>query len=214
MANTTKENVLIIAPELAAKVNNVAKQVLVSISVVANATVYSVIINRTTYSITSAATGATASTIAAQLVAAISPSTVVLVLNNGNGTFLLISNDAEVAVTLYISANMTSQVTVENHLGDTLFNMILADCIIQVTEDIFETEQERAQRYLMAHLLSLYNPDTTGAHVNNDVIREIVGDVEFYTSGGGNTTQDTFFGKTVYGVIYLEIYHRHFFRFV
>jgi len=213
MANTTKAAVLLLAPELAIKVTNRAQQNLISVVTVANSTQYSVSVNGTVYTITSASTGATAMSIAAQLVAAILSADVV-VFNNLNGTFTITTVSLTVPATVIVSANLTNDISVYSYMGDDLCTMILADVVLQVIEEIFKTEQERAQRYLAAHLLTLANVDPTASNNGGDYIREVVGDVEYYKNGADKDAGEAFYGLTTYGVVFWEIYQRHFFRFL
>lgn len=213
MSNTTKTNVLLIAPELVSKVNNTPLSVLFSIVTVADNTLYYIAVNGTQYSYTSGV-GATAEQIASGLYDAIL-STAVTKINNGNGTFLLTAANPPISFTYAFNDKISSTVVQESYPGDDLFNLILADVILVCTEEMFGTEQERAQRYLTAHILTVSSDESNSAPLNA-ARWDIVGDVQYRTGASMimATPDQNIFSSTKYGEIYWDIYKRHYFRFL
>lgn len=159
MSDTTKANVLIIAPELDAIISNIAQQYRISAATVSNLAVYSVTLNTTTVSYTTDAS-ATKEEIATGLIAAIQsdPTTNALVActNSLDGTFLITAKTAGTSFSVSVSTKLIYEETIKNFNGDELFELILDDVTDEITSlDIVEDFQEKAQRYLMAHLLYL-----------------------------------------------------------
>lgn len=213
MADTTKANILRIAPELGVKINNVAKVVLVSISTVTDSTGYTVTLDGNDYTINSGVS-ATAVSIAAALVAEIT-AIEYTVVDNLNGTFSIVAASAGTDFTVAVTTELSYQVTTKNYDGDALFDLILGDVITQVTEDNFGDEEERAQRYLTAHILSLTNVDEDGNAVDLEFTSEAVGDVQYKKDAKSKQGKDeSYYKSTSYGAIYYDIYLRHYFRFL
>jgi hypothetical protein len=213
MSNTTKNNVLLIAPELSAKVVNTPLAVLFSIVTVEDSTVYFIAVNGTQYSYTSGV-GATALEIISGLYDAML-STLVTKLNNGNGTLLLTAANPPITFSYAYHANISVTVVQESYPGDDLFNLILADVILVCPEDVFSTEQERAQRYLIAHILTVSADESSAAPLNS-ARWDIVGDVQYRTGASMimATPDQNIFSSTKYGEIYWDIYKRHYFTFL
>lgn len=203
MADTTKANVLIIAPELSDAITNVAKVVRISVATLSNLSVYSVTINGTTYAYTSDTT-ATAIEICAGLVSAIT-STAVTKIDNLDGTFDLTGATAGTDYTLSVSSKLSADVITDNFNGDALFNLILADVIEEIdTLSIDSATQEKAQRYLTAHLIAC---QTFGGATGN-VKSESVGRASVTYSGGDMLDPDML-SKTRYGAEFWRIWKKH-----
>jgi hypothetical protein len=87
---------------------------------------------------------------------------------------------------------------------DGVVDLILGDVAGQITSSIYGTKQERAQRYLAAHLLSLAFSSSTGTGGGGALKREKVGDeeIEYF----GSTSKDANgYDETPYGRTYLDI---------
>ena len=83
--------------------------------------------------------------------------------------------------------------------------LILADVSDEVKQGIFGAKQERAQRYLAAHYLTLSNPATSSGS-SGAVKKEKVGDVEKeYTDASKMKGSQVGYSETSYGRTYLQI---------
>lgn len=207
MANTTKTNVLIIAPELTSIIDNTAQVDLISVVTVTNTETYSNTINGTTVSYTSDGT-ATKYEIVTGLISAIqgnsTTNALVSCTNNGDGTYYLTSKTAGTAVTILVSSKLSKTNIVANFNGDSLFNLILTDVIEEIDTLSINTEtQEKAQRYLTAHILSLQQ---SGSHGN--VRSESVGRASI-TYAGGDMFDPDMLSRTRYGAEFLRIWKKN-----
>lgn len=216
MANTTKERILAIAPELATKIQDVLKQQTIVVGTVADDTTYTININSISYEVVSG-TGATVEEIIAAFeVLLISIPDVAITFV---GTTIYVTGTADaISFTIIVSDNLTLTTVQEAKDNNTLFEIILEDVITQVTELApvrFEEEQERAQRYLAAHLLTLTNTDPDSGDLGKDFNKEYVGDVQYhYESRELRSMEEAFFMRTPYGEIFYDIYKRRYFRFI
>lgn len=84
-------------------------------------------------------------------------------------------------------------------------DLILADVASEVRQSVFGSKQERAQRYLAAHYLTLSNPATSSGS-SGPVTKEKVGDVE-KSYGDSSNAKGAQIGlsETSYGRTYLQI---------
>jgi hypothetical protein len=87
--------------------------------------------------------------------------------------------------------------------GD-LVALILEDVAGQISSATYGSKQERAQRYLAAHLLSLAYTASQGAGGSGPVVSEKVGDVEV-KYGANNFTDKSRYDETPYGRTYMTI---------
>ena len=86
-----------------------------------------------------------------------------------------------------------------------IVDLILSDVSGEVKQGIFGTKQERAQRYLAAHYLTLSNPATSSGS-SGAVKKEKVGDVEVeYTDASQMKGAQVGYAETSYGRVYLQI---------
>lgn len=84
-------------------------------------------------------------------------------------------------------------------------SIILEDVASEVKQGVFGSKQERAQRYLAAHYLTLSNPATSSGS-SGAVKREKVGDVEKeYTDASQLKGSQVGYSETSYGRTYLQI---------
>jgi len=214
MADTTKNAVLSLARELTIFVRNIRQEAVLTVVSAEDSTAYTVTIDTVDYTITSGAS-ATVEDIAAALKVEIDNATLSLVItDNVDGTLTIISSDAAIRfdIDADLDANISVEITVVQHLGEDLFDMILADVALEVTEERYRTEEERAQRYLAAHLLTLLRKFEFSSDSIGDVIRDKVGDVEtWYSDSAINTDMSSDIGlrTTPYGRTYMSIRSRH-----
>jgi len=104
---------------------------------------------------------------------------------------------------LYTDAFTVTGVTTETLIEavDTeLWDLYAEDIANLVNEDSFKSEIERGQRYLMAHMLTLYTMKLGGQRATNS---EKVGDISVQYA---DPTSEEGLGLTGYGVIYKGIY--------
>jgi hypothetical protein len=216
MANTTKERILAIAPELATKIQDVLKQQTIVVGTVADDTTYTININSISYEVVSG-TGATVEEIISAFEALLIDIPDVVITFVGTTIYVTGTPDA-ISFTAIVSDNLTLATVQEAKDNNTLFEIILEDVITQVTELApvrFEEEQERAQRYLAAHLLTLTNIDPDSGDLGKDFNKEYVGDVQYhYESRELRSMEEAFFMRTPYGEIFYDIYKRRYFRFI
>ena len=134
--------------------------------------------------------------------------------NRGDGSFYIIMNEAATTVLVECSSNLVLTAVDLPFAGDTLFSLILADAIIEITEERYDTEEERAQRYLIAHILTLANIDPENVDNDSNIIKAAVGDVQYERGSGSGTALEEFYAQTSYGLIFYQIWLRHYFRFI
>jgi len=203
MADTTKENVLIIAPELA--ITNIAQVNRIAVNTVTNNAVYSTTINDVMATYTSDGS-ATNLKIVAGLILALQtdPDTNadVSCLNTLDGTFLVTSKTAGTPFTVAVSSKLTATLDTANFDGDTLFDLILDDVKEELsTYGICTNYQEKAQRYLIAHLLTINNQSAIQG-VSESIGRASV------TYAGGDMFDPNMLKRTKYGAEFLRIYKK------
>ena len=214
MSDTTKSKLLLIAPDLAPKINNIAKNILISISNIEDSTSYVININSVDYIIESGI-GATALSIASDLVTELGTSEIISASDNANGTLNCVAVEAGVDFNVTVSDNLSYAVVNDNYNGQELFDTILSDVIDEVTEEQYDDEEERAQRYLLAHLLSVTNTSNNTNTIDPGFSSETVGDVSYKKAGyNGLSMNERFLSSTVYGTVFYSIYLRHYFRFL
>lgn len=216
MANTTKANVLMIAPELGVKINDILQSSIVTVEDVLENTEYRLVINGTEYSIISGAPTSEAEILLALLTEIESIEGIIARITSDG---LVIDGTAEfISFELVVSSNLINTLVRASKDNNSLFELILADVILQVTEvdpTRFREEQERAQRYLVAHLLTLLNTDPDAGDLSTPFNKEYVGDVQYhYDSMSLRTADEAFFMRTPYGEVFYEIYKRRYFRFL
>lgn len=86
-----------------------------------------------------------------------------------------------------------------------IVNLFLADVASEVKQGVFGPKQERAQRYLAAHYLTLSNPATSSGS-SGAVKREKVGDIEKeYTDASKAKGTQIGYNETSYGRTFLQI---------
>lgn len=217
MANTTKERVLLIAPELATKINNVYQKTQIAIVSFDEGLDFEIMVNDYTAFFTSDSTTTKNDVL---------PILMDLLNNNLEGITaymegeLLSLEGSDDHITFYVAVNATLSNTIitEGKDNDSLFQLVLEDIIIQVTEEDpvrFREEQERAQRYLVAHLLTLINMDPNDLAFAKPIVKEYVGDVQYhYESRALKSMDEAFFLTTPYGEVFYDIYKRRYFRFL
>ena len=84
-------------------------------------------------------------------------------------------------------------------------DLILSDVNDEVKQGVFGAKQERAQRYLAAHYLTLSNPATSSGS-SGAVKREKVGEVEKeYSDASKVKGAQVGYSETSYGRTYLQI---------
>ena len=98
---------------------------------------------------------------------------------------------------------------IELEANNDLVALILEDVAAQIREAVYGTKQERAQRYLAAHLLTLIKQGEDGASsgASGPVEKEKVGDVEIKYSNAvlSNLSDMTRYDETKYGRVYMII---------
>ena len=101
----------------------------------------------------------------------------------------------------------------KDFIGDScnkdLVELILEDVVAQIREAVYGSKQERAQRYLAAHLLTLIKQGSDGANsgASGPVEKEKVGDVEikYSTAVVSNLSDVNRYDETKYGRVYMII---------
>ncbi len=88
--------------------------------------------------------------------------------------------------------------------NDNLVDLILEDVAGQITSAKYGSKEERAQRYLAAHFLSLAFNASIGVGGSGAVESEKVGDVE-YKYGSNNFADASRYDETPYGRTYISI---------
>lgn len=218
MSNTTKNNVLLIAPQLETFVRNTRQSILCDISAAVDSREYTINIDNVPLSITSVVS-ATRLTIAAQFVAEINSaySNSLVAKDNLDGTFVINVKDSNSYVNIDSDTDlyMLTSISQISRRGELLFDLVLEDVAIVCTEEWFKTEQERAQRYLTAHILTVLQDagiDTSNTRSAGDIIKERVNEVELWYSDGATdkivNLGDTDLLSTPYGKTFLEIRSR------
>ena len=90
-----------------------------------------------------------------------------------------------------------------------LVELILEDVAAQIRQAVYGTKQERAQRYLAAHLLTLINQGASGGNSGTagPLISEKVGDVEnkYSDSVLSNLSDVSRYDETKYGRVYMLV---------
>jgi hypothetical protein len=203
MADTTKANVILIAPELAEQLESVAKVISVT-PTVQNSKAYTIIINglvAETFTYTSDS-NATISEIISGLISAMSTSTLVNA-TNGITTLLLTAKTAGVDFTIVITANLAQTTTVDNYDGSNdLWTLLFADAIAEITDTDYSTDEEKAQRYYLAHMLTKHFSYGQAANLTS----EKVGDVQI-NYGSNDGIND--YKSTKYGNVFYALYLQH-----
>jgi hypothetical protein len=215
--NTTLERVLTIAPELENKVYNLAQVDRINVLEAEYDVEYKITINETEYTITSPDEESST-----DLLQEIVDLLVIEVGTNEdvytskwNDSIELKAVEPGTGFNISVSNNLVITEAVKNYQGAVLFELLLEDVILQVTELNFHEEMERAQRYLLAHLLTLTNIDSDKKPNLSDIIHEVVGDISYrYGNIDYSKLDDVFYGKSVYGVVFYEIMKRRWFRFI
>lgn len=214
---TTKENVLLIAPELYEKIENVAQvcEVTIDPDEVQDDTEYTVYIGGESFAVDSGSEASVNSIIAA-LNAEIDSELVYVVSKSDK--LVISAVQAGVSFAFSVSDNLIGELITSNYNGDLIWDLLLDDVIIQVSPRNFKDEVERAQRYLMAHLLTLTGIDENGDDIGSlgDLIEERVGEVvlKYKAAGFNSDSGEYFYSLTRYGVVFYEIYKRNWFLFI
>lgn len=90
-----------------------------------------------------------------------------------------------------------------------LVELILEDVTAQIREAVYGTKEERAQRYLAAHLLTLIKQGSDGVNsgASGPIEKEKVGDVEvtYSTSVLSKLSDVNRYDETKYGRVYMII---------
>jgi len=217
MADTTKEKVLLLAPELTGVASNIKQVSFFFILDVIDSEDYTVTINSTDFTVNSGVS-ATAASIANLLTTAINAGAEPVTADDDDedGSFLVTANVAGTAFTIEVDNNINASSISDNWNGEELFDMILADAILEIKESRYYNEEERAQRYLCAHLLTKVNDIKNNPNAYTAGLqREKVGDVENwyglpmyeYAKGSGYNT-------TKYGEVFVGIKQRYSMRFI
>ena len=217
MADTTKEKVLLLAPELTSVSSNIRQVTFFFIQDVIDSEDYTININGTDFTVNSGV-GATAASIAALLAIDINAGAEPVIADDDDedGSFLVMATTAGTAFTFEVDNNITGSYITENWNGEDLFDMMLADAILEIKESRYFNEEERAQRYLLAHLLTKVkqiksNPNSTIAGLQ----REKVGDVEnWYGLPMYEYAKGTGYNTTKYGQMFIGIKQRYSMRFI
>lgn len=225
MANTNKDNVLTLAPELTTFIQNTREIINITINTAEDDRDYTITIDDIDYTIDSGA-GATVSSIATALKAKIDLASLGLnIVDNLDGTLAITSENS--GIRFDINSDIDQYITVELDtiagLGSNLLRLIMYDVQAECTYQIYKDEQERAQRYLAAHLLTVLYQISSGASSSSstpsgNIIREKVGDVETWYSDAGFSVKlngsEFDLMSTTYGRVFLGIQKRHAGRFI
>lgn len=175
---TSRDNILLIAPELAELLTSIAQVLKVTVATALNSTAYIVQINSSTATYTSD-TAATTAEITAGLVSAINTlSAGVTAIDNGDGTLNITANTAGTAFTC-TTGNYLSQTTVQaNYDYIQVYNLVVNYVALTVGFK-FKSFMLMAQTYLAAHLFSLISSTNTGAGAggNGNIQSQSVGSV-------------------------------------
>lgn len=102
------------------------------------------------------------------------------------------------------SANVLAIAPELSGLPQDTIDLILLDVADQVTEAVFGTKQEKAQRYLAAHLLTLIKQASEGGGKAGPVVTEKTGDVSVTYANPAVTSQNRY-DLTAYGQEYNNI---------
>lgn len=202
MSNTNIGNVYAVAPELESFYANKAQIVRVNILNYFDDTLYQVIINSSTFSYTSPASGGDKLAVAAALVALINAgSEPVTANNNGNGTFNLRADVAGVTFNLVVDGNMSDITIQANKTYTATINLILSDVARDVKQSIFGNNQERAQRYLAAHYLTLARNDSdrnpeAGGFLTSTKVGDVTYNYSLSDLKDANRLDSTPYGRT------------------
>ena len=98
---------------------------------------------------------------------------------------------------------------IDDSCNKDLVELILEDVVAQIREAVYSSKQERAQRYLAAHLLTLIKQGSDGANsgASGPVEKEKVGDVEikYSTAIVSNLSDVNRYDETKYGRVYMII---------
>lgn len=90
--------------------------------------------------------------------------------------------------------------------ANSIVDLILADVADQITSSTYGSKQERAQRYLAAHLLKLAQLASIGSSGSGPVEMEKVGDVQTKYGNSSSTLNDgNRYDETPYGRTYMTI---------
>jgi len=217
MADTSKENILTIAPELTSFVSNTRQSTTLTVSTAQDSRDYTVAIDGVEYSANSGV-GATVISIATALYNAISAAALAHIetVDNGDGTLTIRAYDAGIRFDINTDTDPFMSVSIDTaaQLGHNLLQLILEDVRQECQYARYRDEQERAQRYLAAHLLTvLYDTGISTSGTAGDIIREKVGDVETWYSDGGTSTSlstsDSDLKNSKYGRTFMSIRARH-----
>lgn len=192
--DTTKERVLLGAPELFDLLQNSKQIDLIEVTDVVKETNYTVTINNVDYVHTTTTTP-TKENIVTGLINAITAD--LELKNNLDGSFR-VSKNAEYSITTGTKLELTGISSYKN--ADTLFNMYLDDVKAELS-DIVTGAKEKCQRYLLAHLLTLHGQNTGNAK------SESVGRASV-TYTGGDMLDPDMLSRTKYGAEFWRIYKK------
>jgi len=219
MANTTLENVLTIAPELKNKVIDIAKKDSVEVANLFYDTEYTINIDGVDYTYTSSPQPGTPDeeVLRTEIInglASVLAGCAAIVVSNSSTKIITTAAVPGVSYSINVDINLIDNNLVHNHSGIILFNLLLEDVILQVTELNFKDEQERAQRYLLAHLLTITNIDPDNTDDIIGLVQEVVGDVQYKYGTDFSKLDEAFYGLSRYGIVFYEIMMRLWFRFI
>lgn len=85
------------------------------------------------------------------------------------------------------------------------FKLILSDVSARVSKGIYSTDQEIAQRYLTAHILTVIGPDNS-KQGSGAIISERIKDHEVRYAGSFSKIDD--YNSTAYGRLYKQVRNR------
>lgn len=192
--DTTKERVLLVAPELFDLLQNSKQIDLIEVTDVIKEENYIVTINNIDYVYTATATP-TKENIVTGLMNAITAE--LELKDNLDGSFR-ISKNAEYSIATGTKLELTRISNYKN--ADTLFDMYLDDVKAELT-DVITSAKEKCQRYLIAHLLTLHGQNT-GNTKSESVGRASV------TYAGGDLLDPDMLSRTKYGAEFWRLYKK------
>lgn len=213
--HTTLERVLTIAPELTVKVEDRVLIKRLYLSSMEEDTEYTLKVNDVSITIDSQSMTKTEfyEALATDINVELEEEVIATFSNTG------IEIDGVDAFTIFTVSSVQPEFVIstkqKRYTGSMLWELLLEDVQLQVTPRNFKDETERAQRYLMAHLLTVTNVNQDEfTPITKDVIEEHVGDVriKFATDFTKLDAEGTY-RMTTYGQTFLEIYKRRWFVF-
>ena len=228
--NTSIQNILTIAPALISLYDNNTQHTTLQLNKVVNNTDYLIILDTVEFT-TNSGVGKTIEELADAIITTLNAGQNAVIFEKDIVTTALVTiastpADSNIAYLIDISKCPYMEITtkVPPKFGYNLFSLVLEDVKIVVKENRYKDAQERAQRYLAAHILTVLDnifktAPIVGGGTAGPITREVVGDVEvWYSDKGGSASAvsnaDDELKTTTYGRVFMGIRSRHAIVFV